>query len=349
MANAKAKSRRIDLRTVLLVSMVTLLVWLLAESRTVRTQIADLSPRLEVGTASGLVARPAPGFAWPESVKVTFSGSTAGLDQVVRSLQGRLELRVGIEVLATPGVHEIDMREVLRTSELIVTAGAGVVEVNPQRVRVEVDSLRETSLPVRIIEPDGVAFESNGRPTPMPGALRVRGPSSVLARLEGAEGLVRLDPALVAGLTPGRAETLGRLRVEVPEDQDRWATRFEPDYVDVALTLRSRTQSLVLSSMPVQIQLAPGEVGRWRVSLPPGGQDLVGVEVTGPSDQIERLRSGQLVPEAVVTLSFDELERGIESKEAQVMGLPTGVQISPEANLMVRLGIQRIGREENGG
>ena len=348
MAVAKPKSRRFDVRTVILVSVVTLLVWLLTESRTVRSQIIELSPRLEAGTESGVVARPAAGFSWPESVRVTLSGSTAGLDQVVRSLQGRLQLRVGLEVNASPAVHEVDLREVLRGSEFLIAAGVGVLEVNPPRVRVEVDTLTEASLPVRVVEPEGVAFEPNGRPSASPSSLRVRGPASVLARLENQEGLVRLDQSLVAGLTPGRSETLSRLRVDLPEDQDRWATTFRPEYVDVSLTLRSRTQTLVLSAMPVQILLAPGEVGRWRVTLPPGGQDLVGVEVTGPSDQIERLRSGEVVPEAVVALSFDELERGVDSKAAQIVGLPPGVQISPGESLTVRLGVERVTGEGNG-
>ncbi len=339
---AQRKKRGLDLRTLVLVCLVTLMVWLLAEARTLRTQAAEVSPRIEAGVASELLVRAAPGFEFPEAVKLSLSGSTAGLDQVLRSLQGRLLLRVGIEIPASVGVHEIDLREVLRNSELLADAGVAVNEVSPDRVRVQVDELRSIALPVRAIEPDGVAFESGGNPRVSPSTLRVEGPGGAIERLEGAEGLVRLDAATVESLRPGVQETIRRLRVELPEDPDRWSTEFDPEFVDVTLTLRSRTQSYTLAPMPVQVLMAPGEVGRWRVTLQPGQQDLVGVEVTGPSDQIDRLRSGEVVPTAMVQLTFDELERGVESKRAIVTGLPRGVQVSPDAELSVRLSIQRI-------
>lgn len=340
MAGGSGK-KRFDFRTVLLVSVVTLLVWLMAESRTVSTQIAEVSPRIEAGTATEMAVRPATGFPLPESVQVTLSGSAAGLDQARRSLQGRVVLRVGLEIPATVGIHEIDLREVLRTSEILTDAGVGIVEVNPDRVRVEVDEIALAALPVRAIEPEGVLFENGGTPRTDPQALRVRGPASVLARLEGREGVVRLESETVETLRPGVLERVARLRVELPEDADRWGTVFSPEYVDVELTLRSRTQSYTLGPMPVQLQLAPGEIGRWRVTLEPGQQDLVGIEVTGPSNQIDRLRSGEVVPTAVVALTFEELERGIESKPAQISGLPPGVSLVPGADVAVRLSIRR--------
>lgn len=340
MAKQSAK-RGMDLRTVVLVSLVTLMVWLLAESRTVRSQAADLSVRMETGPESELVVRAAPGFGWPDAVKIGLSGSTAGLDQVLRSLQGVLVLRVGIEIPASAGIHEIDLREVMRTSETFIEAGVTVNEVTPDRVRVQVDELAVASLPVRAIVPEGVAFESGGAPRARPASLRVVGPAGVLARLEGQEALVRLDPGVIDALRPGQSETITRVRVELPDDPDRWRTEFDPDFVDVTMTLRSRTQSYTLAPMPIQVLLAPGEVGRWSVSLQPGQQDLVGVEVTGPSDQIDRLRSGDVVPTALISLTFDELERGVENKQAQVQGLPPGVQVSPGANLGVRLSVRR--------
>ena len=111
--------------------------------------------------------------------------------------------------------------------------------------------------------------------------------------------------------------------------------------MDVSLTLRSRTQSLVLDAMPIQVMIAPGEIGRWRVTLLPGAQDLVGIEVTGPSDQIERLRSREVIPTALIALTFDELERGVETKRAQILGLPPGVQIVAGTDMTVRLVIGR--------
>lgn len=340
--SAHTPKKKTDLRTILLVSVVTLLVWLMAESRTVRSQPLELAPRIEPGTGSELVARPAPGTVWPESLRIGLSGSTAGLDQVIRSLQGRLPLRMGIEVPAVKGVHEIDLREVLRRMEPLPDAGVSVDDIRPDRLKVEVDAMTDLTLPVRVVPPDGVAFASNGAPRASPPALRIRGPASVIERLRGTEALVRLDAGQIATLVPGRPATVPGLKYELPSDADRWSTRVDPPQVDVLLELRSRTVELTLPAMPVQVLMAPGEVGRWKIALDPGSQDLVGVVVSGPSDQIDRLRSGEIVPTASITLGFDELERGIDSKRADVQGLPPGVRVLPDRDLTVRLKVTRV-------
>lgn len=341
----KAKSRKMTVRTAFLVTVVTVLVWLLAESRTVRSQPADLSPRIEVGNASGLVVRAAPGEVFPEVVEVSFVGSTAGLDAVLRSLQGRLVLRVGIDVPASAGVHDVDLRDVLRGQEAILSAGVSVEEVNPERLRVEVDTLGTASVVVRAEYPDGVLFEAAGTPKAVPATLTARGPSSVLARLAGREAVVRLESGMLAPMLPGRAETVADLSVETPAVEDAWALTFEPKRVDVTLQLRSRTATLTLEAMPVQVLMAPGEVGQWVVTLDPGREDLVGVEVTGPSDQVERLRTREVVPTAVISLSFEDLERGVETAPAMIQGLPPGVRVVPGTDLSVRLTVRRTGGE----
>lgn len=340
-ADTRLPGERTNVRTIVLVTVLSLLVWLLAESRTVRTETVILTPTLESGTGSGVLTRAALGTDWPDNVRVSLTGSAAGLDQVIRALRGRMVMRVGIEVPAAPGTHDIDLREMLRSSEVFRSSGASVEEVDPARVSIEVDAVAEASVPVRVIAPEGVAFEPNAAPKPNPPAIRVIGPAKVVARLAGAEAVVRLVAGDLAALTPGRASTLTGQRYELPQDPDRWATRIEPAQIDVTMTLRSRTADVTLPAMPVQIMLAPGEIGRWQITPEPGFQDLVGVVVSGPSDQVDRLRSGELVTTAYIALSFDELERGVDSKPAQIAGLPPGVRIAPGQDLTIRLRVTK--------
>lgn len=335
-------SGRFNLRTIVLVTILSLLVWLLAESRTIRTETVELTPSLEFTPEAGVLTRAALGTTWPDSLEVTFSGSAAGLDEAIRAFSGRLVMSVGIEVPASPGVHEIDLRELIRRSDIATDAGVTVVEVDPPQVRIQVDGVAQVELPIRARTPDGIDFEANGRARPVPSTVRVIGPQEVIDRLGSAEAFVTLEPSAFVGMVPGRVSTLSGLRVELPEgDDDRWAIRVEPPQVGVSMTLRSRTAELTLSAMPVLLMVAPGEMGRWSVELEPGSQDLVGVEVIGPSDQIERLRSGEVVPSAFISLGFDELERGVASKPARVQGLPPGVTVKPGQVLEVRFTIAR--------
>lgn len=342
-------TNRINVRTLVLVTVLSLLVWLLAESRTIRTEAVELTPSLEIGPDAGVLTRAATGTEWPDAMTVTVSGSAAGLDEALRALRGRLTMRVGIDVPASPGVHEVELREVLRGSEELAAAGVTVEEVDPARVWIEVDTVRELAVPVRVVVPEGVQFETNGAARATPGEIRVVGPTSVVGRLDGAEAVVTLDPSAMAAVTPGRASTIAAQRAVLPEDADRWAVRVEPAQVDVSLTLRSRTAELSLPALPVQLQIAPGEAGRWRVDLEPGSQDLVGVTVTGPSDQVGRLRSGEVVVTAFISLTFDELERGVTAKAAELHGLPPGVRLSAEQDLTVRFRVTRVAEPAPGG
>jgi len=330
-----------NMRTLILVTVVSLLVWVLAESRTIRSETIELTPSLELGPGGTRLTRAAPGTEWPDSLTVTLSGSTAGLDQAIRALRGRLTMRVGIEVPDLPGISEIDLREMLRTSDIATAAGVTVEEVEPARVSIEVAEVREIELPIRVATPEGVAFEQSGVARAVPGTVKIIGPEVVVARLEDAEAIVRLNAASISGMVPGRASTVTGLRIELPEDAERWATRVEPAQANVTMTLRTRTAELTLSAMPIQLMIAPGEVGRWAIELDAGSQDLVGVEVVGPSDQIARLRSGEVVPTAFVSLGFDELERGIDAKAAQIQGLPPGVTVKPGQSLDVSLLVTR--------
>ncbi len=340
-ANQPGQSGPFNLRTIVLVTILSLLVWLLAESRTIRTDTVELTPSLEFTPDTGVLTRAALGTSWPDSLEVTFSGSTAGLDQAIRAFSGRLVMSVGIEVPAAPGVHEIDLRELIRTSDIATDAGVTVVEVDPPQVVIQVDALAEADLPVRVRTPEGVAFEASGSARTVPNSVRVVGPQEVIDRLASSEAFVSLEPSAFVGMVPGRVSTLSGLRVELPEDPDRWATRIEPAQVGVTMTLRSRTAEFTLSAMPVLLMIAPGEVGRWSVQLEPGSQDLVGIEVVGPSDQIGRLRSGEALPSAFISLGFDDLERGITAKAAQIQGLPPGVTVKPGQALEVRFTVTR--------
>lgn len=340
-ASQPGQPRRFNLRTIVLVTILSMLVWLLAESRTIRSEVIELTPSLEFTPDTGVLTRAALGTSWPDSLEVRFSGSAAGLDAAIRAFSGRLTMRVGFEVPAAPGVHEIDLREMIRASDIATDAGVTVVEVDPPTVVIQVDAVATADLPVRVRTPEGVAFEAAGSARAIPGTVRIVGPQEVVDRLEDAGAFVRLDAAAFAGMIPGRVSTLNGLRVELPEDDDRWATQIEPAQVSVSMTLRSRTAELTLSAMPVLLMVAPGEMGRWSVDLEPGSQDLVGVEVVGPSDQIERLRSGDAVPSAFVALGFDELERGISSKPAQIQGLPPGVTVKTGQAVDVRFSIVR--------
>ena len=329
------------LRTFMIVTLITVMVWLLAESRMVQTRTLEVQVALSAppatdggGADSGLVVRQAigPSDQVPlRSATIQIEGSTSGIDQFVRLMQNRIELTLGREIPAQPGTHMLDLRTVLRQSSELAVHGLTITEVSPATVMVEVDRLETREFQVRVDLPKGV--ELDGVPRTDPAAISVVAPASVLARVKTTQASVRIDPGKIAQLAQGRLETIPGVAVELPGiDRQGWHTRIEPAQVDVFLTLRTLTEQMTIDRLPVQVLMAPGEIGDWRVEISDADKDLVNIVIAGPAQQIAQLRSGEVVPRAFVSLTFEDLERRINSKPAQILGLPPGCRVvSPES------------------
>jgi len=322
-----------QIRTVILVSFLAILIWLLAESRMVQTRMVELQIVL-VGNSQDpdhrFVVRPAVGERWTASIDVELEGSLASLDQASRDLRGRVQLAVGDQIPSRPGIHDLDMRSILRNLAPLHTHGVSIGSLSSDFVKVEVDELVSIELPVRIDLPASVALDGPVRAIPQ--TITLQGPASYIAALEGREVLADPSPSSIQTLTPGRLETIPGVALTIPITIDSslapdWIPILSPSRVDIRLTLRSLTQTTVIDRLPIQVLLAPGEVGRWNVALNPGSEDLVSIQISGPSDALASIADGLIVPSAILSLSFQDLERGISTKQVALLGLPESVQI----------------------
>lgn len=323
-------------RTCLVVTLIAAMVWLLAESRMVRSRSIEAQVTLDsagLSEGSNLVVRQSPSTVPVRTVAIEIEGSTAGLDRFVRELQNRVELRLGQEIPPRPGAYRLDMRSVLRSSTMLDMQGVTIKAVIPPEIVLEVDELETRELPVLVELPEGV--QTDGLPRTEPPSVRLRAPSTLLAELSAQSATVTLTTSQVARLTPGRLETAPGGIVEIAGiSTDDWATTIEPSQVDVLLTLKTITQQLELDPLPVQVLIAPGEIGTWRVEIDDTDRDLLGVVVEGPVEGIEALRNKSVRPRAYVSLSFEDLERGVRSSPAQIVNLPLGCRVvSPERTI----------------
>lgn len=333
-----------QVRTIGIVTLITVMVWLLAESRMVRTQTLEAQVVLTVIESAGrdrLVVRQAmgnDGLREPvRTVSIDVEGSTAGIDRFARALQNQVELRVGRDFPATRGIHPLDIQALLRDSTEMKVHGLIITDVSPSVIQVEVDELETREFPVRVLMPDGV--ELDGAPRAEPTFVRVTAPMGVLAGIEGDEAYVRVDQSEIVELAQGRLETIPGLVIELSGvDQSDWATLIEPIQVDVLVTVRTLTENVSIARLPVQVLMAPDGIGNWRVVIDDADKDLVNVMFEGPAEGIALLKSGEVRPRAIVDLSFEDLGRRIRSKSAQILGLPPGCRVvSPDftVNLVI--------------
>jgi len=334
------------IQTFLIVTLITVMVWLLAESRMVRTRSIEaqlILTTIDTPGSMALVVRQSQTGKTPVRIaNIQIEGSTAGFDRFARLLQNRVELRVGREVPGEPGEHELDLQLILQEQIFAMGVhGLVVTEVTPPTIRVEVDEIETREFPIRVMLPNGLDLD--GVPRADPVSVRVNAPASVLAKVTSDEAIVRIHEDIVSQLDQGRLETVPGAVVTINGlDEDSWASQIEPSQVDVRLTLRTQIEQMTVDRLPVQVLLAPGEIGKWGVEINDSDKDLVNVMVAGPIESIRLLRSGEVKLRAFVMLSFEDLGRGVSAKPAQVLGLPPGCRVvSPE--ISVNLKITRLG------
>lgn len=333
-----------SIRTLVVVTVLAALAWVLAESQTLRTESLSVQVAFDDGRGDpstiGPVVRVSPGQGWDGSCELHMAGSAALIDQLLEELRSGVTLTLGRELPATPGTQGIDLRDALRQAEPIRDSGVTLESVEPSVVTIEVDRLKAIEVPLEIRTPDGAALAA--APRTSLANVRLILPESAEGQLgEGRSAVATLTDADLAPLVPGRDETVAGVRVAAPAAvAGAWGVQVIPARVDVVVQVRSKAATMTIARLPVQVQLAPSELKRWSIEVEPADQDLTDLVLTGPQEQIDRIKRGEVRPTAVVALSFEELEAGVGSKRATVIGLPAGVKYEV-ARDEVRLKIER--------
>lgn len=293
------------IKTYVLVTMVTLLIWVWAEAESLST--VEVAPRVEL---SGLGTNVAPTViepGWTGSVRVRVRGSTAAVGAVQTRLASGLRLTPGIGgVPATPGEHTLVVADVLRQHPDLSRLGVNFIDVQPVAMAIRIDELASRVVDVHAVIP---GLELAGEPTVIPPQVTVR---------VSKDAMTMLPAVLSASATPDLNAYVGLVgdgphtvpaRVSVP-NLPPWIgpATLEPSQVQVTFTRRSKIDTLSVPQAPVWVILPPGEAERWNAT--PTITVVDDVSVTGPRELVEQLRA---VPEglrAYAVLSVKDLRPG---------------------------------------
>ncbi|MBX3408855.1 MAG: hypothetical protein KF859_03105 [Phycisphaeraceae bacterium] len=330
-------------RNIIIVTLLTVLVWLFAEGESLRA--------VQVQTDMVLTAEPAsdrvidliePGLtsAARATVLVEIEGSNAATDGAERTLRKPLKIIPGIAgVPLEKGEHSLNLREVVRQHPEVRGRGITIKRVEPATLRVYVDQIETRS--VKVIASVS-ADELEGAAELRPSMATVRLPSRFAAKLsETSSATARISPESLASLTRGRRQTLTGVPIVLPQEvAEDPHTLLEQTRADVTLTLRTRTRSIKIASVPVHVRIAPGELANWDIDIPEQDRFLVDVTLSGPGEAIQAIEDKTVQVIATLPLSFEELERQIPSKEVIFADLPAGVR-AEAINRTVRLTITR--------
>lgn len=329
------------IKTWSIILVVTALIWVFAEAESLRSIAvpaaisirapADGSQFVDVLDDNG---QPIPDGGAARRQTVALEGPAAAMTRAEALLRDGIVLSPGIseQFPSTRGTRELDLAAALRGHPDMRGLGVTIKTVEPPRVRIVVDDLVERRVPVAIELPDG---QTDGPPTVTPAEVTVRLPSEAASRLDapGAQAVARINRQDWDRLVPGRRETLTVVLAWPRELEGVRGVQLVPARATVDLTVRSRSDSITIPTVPVHIRLPASELERWDVAVV-GRSLLTDVRVTGPSDAIQRIRAGAITVVAFVPLTFEDLERRITSKEASFSELPTALRFEPERALV---------------
>ncbi len=319
---------------ILLVVVVTLLIWLYLEAESLTASQQEVRITFVAGEADMLVRTV--GEEWRGVATVRVEGSQAALSRMPRTF----EIPIGSPgVPAVEGEHVIDLKVPLRANRQIQRAGVNLIDVVPQTMRLRLEAV--AVLENVEIRPDLGGIEPAEPPVIQPAVASVRGPRAAIDRLTNIVGgphvVARVRPGAATNLPDGRPVTI-RAPLELPGAVGAESIQITPREVEVGFTIRARSASTTLPSAPVQLITPPAESGRFRVEINADDAFVQTVFVTGPSDLVEQVRTGVLRVVALLWLSSDDLERGVDSKavtfgvlrDGQVIGTPAGLSIRAE-------------------
>jgi hypothetical protein len=323
-------------RTIVLVALVTVLIWLWAEGESLSTE--TLTPTVMFVRDEGEL-KLEPYERWTGNVRVRLQGSTRALTDARRMLSSEIQLKLGDRGVPTqPGEQRIvDLVEAIQNLDTVRAAGLTVLEVAPPNTVVRIVKMATRELPVRPAVPTDVALL--GEATVFPQRVTVRMSEAQSKRLApDAVATAELTRGDLANVRDDAALTLATL-VRLPGplgDED--GVEITPPRVNVTFRLKRSVDSVTVATIPVWFSLPSTEGAGWDIELI--DKFLRDVTFTGPTDAIAKIRSRESVPIAEVRLSSDDLENAIEAKEAVIVDLPQGVE-SGVAVKTVRLKVIR--------
>ncbi len=320
-------------QTIIAVTLVTILVWLFAEARSVQQTTQRV--RLAFGDPTGQRIVRVIDPTWTGSVIVTLAGPSASISEAGAWADSARNVTPGAPGFPEDeGEQSVDMQRVLQNDPRLLELGLRVESVEPPLVRVGVEAvLPAPGIPV-IADISGVAL--SGPPAIEPAQVQVRAPRHIIAKLQELEGGAHvralLPPSARNTLQEGVQATITSI-LSLPFEVDPIDAAFvtiEPAQANITMRVRLRTSTYVVPSAPVWVRMQPNETDLWKVTIHPEDQLLTDITLTGPSDVIREIEEGGHPVMAVIMLTDVDLQTRVQSKPIHKWDVPEGVVVEGE-------------------
>lgn len=335
-------STRAKVQTYIIVTIISALIWLYAESENVKLQKPMTFNVLFVAPpGQKLAITPGP----KHRVQITVRCATSQFSQLQRLQGSPIRLTVTSNDPQSQDYPEqiIDLREQLHNSP-IGELGVSIEEIQPKTVSLQIEQIEQMTMPISIDSVVSGDTQLAGQPTVTPTSASVEIPASVAEEAQFIK--------LVAGVAPEDTSHLeenvpGELKVPLTlsmpshlrDNMRQFTPVITPPQATVTITIRKRTGSTDVPGVPILIVAPWAELKRFSIELEDNQRVLdEKVKVTGPRDVIDKIDRNELKVWAELRLTADDLESGITSKPL-LINVPSGVRVDsaiPSANFVIK-------------
>ena len=334
--------RGVSAKEILAVIVVTTLIWLYAEAESVATTSVETFVRISAPEGADRVVSPTDP-SWTGAISIRLQGARGSIDSAKTSLARGVNLALGAGgIPARPGQHSINLQSAIQNAALRDHTGVVVENVEPSTLTVDVQSIvRIADIPIRFDLPVGLLIA--GDPVIEPATATVTAPQSVADQAQATNtplvASIRLNSSELADLPAGVSRTLtGALELPGGLLSSPYVT-ISPQTVTVTVRIQSQLSELVLPSVPIWEMIPPPEADIWSITIdPPFLSDLT---LSGPTDLIRRVESGEIRVIGVIEVSSEILESGGGELGIQFPGLPAGLKIATDSPRVSVVSVRR--------
>lgn len=329
------------LSTFVIVTIVTVLVWLYAEDANIQ-EYTDQSLRVQFvlpEATEGLITP-----AGPVTVRVDFNSSNGQYQQFLAQTRAQvIPIRLPFDTQADIDTIEVDMRDQLER-DVFRNLGINLTAVTPPRLEVTFEKIVERTLEVRLLpDTDPIALSAFSIPTESDRLVTVRLPAGQAEQLTDAFAIARVRLRDVANLEKGEPKQL-RIPIELPEGVPAQAASATD--VTVIATVADDRATVTLDRLTIQLAYPPSINKRYIVEIDEdeAPRFLTSFELEGPREQIELIKAegGSSLVRASVWLNNEEVDKaaaegGELTKAVEIIAPPGVVPVSIPGRVTIRV------------
>jgi len=276
-----------QLATLLIVTAITMLVWLYAEDANVQSYTQQ-TVRVQFVLPAGVDGLVTP--SEPITVLVDFDGSNGQFQQFDDASDEVIKIELPIDQTLDLQTIDIDIRDQLDQLDRLAELGINVTSVSPERVPVTFEKLLDVQFDVKIQQNTGSIKLSAATFTDpeQPPTVSVRMPASRALGVADALAIAQLTEEDVASLPKGTAQQI-TVPLVMPAEVNGLPRSISS--VDLLVTVADDRDTVQIDRRPILLSYPSSINERYVVEVEESARFITAFELEGPRDQIALIKA----------------------------------------------------------